>query len=96
MSKNHPRSIQRRSPAPGAAPGATHSVTSLREITASMKSLILNITLYILLGKTPIKNLLERKQYKSMRSLVLIVFVCITLCKILIEKPISKENFTDQ
>ena len=40
-----PRSLQRQSPAlgaaPGAAPGARHSVTSLRETTASMRSLIL-------------------------------------------------------
>ena len=35
--QNHPRSIQRRSSAPGAA----HSVTSLRETAASMTSLIL-------------------------------------------------------
>ena len=50
-------SIQRPSPAQGAAPGATHSVTSLRETTAPMRSLILIILPYIVLDTNLIKDL---------------------------------------
>ena len=59
VQKKHPRSIQRRSPAPGAAPGATHSVRSLRETTASMRSLILIAIPYIILYKFLSNNLLK-------------------------------------
>ena len=57
--QNHPRSIQRRSPAPRAAPGATHSATSLRETAASMRSLILIRIPHVILYKILINNLLK-------------------------------------
>ena len=62
--KKHLRSIQRRSPAlAGAAPGATHSVTSLRKTTASMRTLFLIITPYIVFYKTRIKHRLKMRTF---------------------------------
>ena len=62
MSKKHLLSIYRPSPAPGAAPGANHSVTSLRETTASMRSLIVIRTPFVILYKILDKRLLTSRK----------------------------------
>ena len=59
MSKTTPAVHSAVVPAPGAAPGATHNATSLRETTASMRSLIQIIIPCIVLYKTRVKNLFK-------------------------------------
>ena len=75
------------------APGATRRVTSLRETTASMRSLILIIIPYVILYTILLRNLLKiRKTLKTMRSLILILILYNCLYKILITNLLKQEN----
>ena len=63
--QNHLRSIQRRSP----APGATHSATSLRETTASMRSVfVITCSTSFYKSKISLKRIKNKQNFKHINE----------------------------